>query len=342
MPDQKLRAGVIGCGLGANHAYAYDQAPEYELVAICDLNPEVIEGFYGRSRVEPGSVREYTDYHEMLEKEALDVVSVATPDDYHVNPVCDASDAGVKGIFCEKPLTINLKDGDRIIETVERNGTKMSVDHTRSWLPLYQAVRSAVLDGELGGLTRIVAFMGGRRSMLFRNGTHLVDAVCYFANAEPVWLIAAHERGFEDYGTEYKGEGGRDPMLDPGSTIIIEFANGVRGIVNSAKHTPSGLEFELLGPNGRFRLNDSHCLAWKSDQPEGSAEQAPAPHGASYGDFFGDSLIMPVQEIAQMIYNDVPSSSPPRRALNTLEILLGALISQSRDSEKVYLPLPRD
>ena len=57
MPDQKLRAGVIGCGLGANHAYAYDQAPEYELVAICDLKPEVIEGFYGRSRVEPGSVR---------------------------------------------------------------------------------------------------------------------------------------------------------------------------------------------------------------------------------------------------------------------------------------------
>ena len=341
MPDQKLRAGVIGCGLGANHGYAYDQAPEYELVAICDLKPEVIDGFYGRSRVEHGSVREYTDYHEMLEKEALDVVSVATPDDYHLNPVCDASDAGIKGIFCEKPLTINLKDGDRIIETVERNGTKMSVDHTRSWLPLYQAVRSAVRDGELGGLTRIVAFMGGRRSMLFRNGTHLVDAVCYFADAEPVWVIAAHERGFEDYGTEYKGEGGSDPMLDPGSTIIIEFANGVRGIVNSAKHTPSGLEFELLGPNGRFRLNDSHCLAWKSDQPEGSATEAPAPQGGTYGDFFGDSLILPVQEIAQMIFNDVPSSSPPRRALNTLEILLGALISQSRDSAKVYLPLPR-
>ncbi|CAI8022916.1 Probable cation efflux system protein Rv2025c [Geodia barretti] len=200
----------------------------------------------------------------MLEKENLDVVSVATPDDYHTNPVCDASDAGIKGILCEKPLTINLEDADRIIETVERNGTKMSVDHTRSWLPLYQAVRTSVRE-------------------------------------DPVWLIAAHEQGFEDYGIEYKGEGGHDPGLDPASSILIEFSNGVRGIVNSAKMTPAGCEFDLQGPNGRYVLNDSHCKAWKTDQPEGTATEAPAPQGETYGDFFGDSLIHPVRELAQMV-----------------------------------------
>ena len=342
MPNEKLRAGVIGCGLGANHGYAYVNAPEFELVAVCDLKPDVLNNFFERSRVTRGSVREYTDYHAMLEKENLDVVSVATPDDYHTNPVCDASDAGVKGVFCEKPLTINLNAADRIIKTVERNGTKMSVDHTRSWLPLYQAVRKAVREGEIGGLTRIVAHMGGRRSMLFRNGTHLIDGVCYFADVDPVWVIAAHEQGFEDYGTEYKGEGGKDPALDPASSIIIEFANGVRGIVNSAKITPAGCEFDLQGPTGRFRLNDTRCEAWKTDQPEGTATEAPAPQGDTYGDFLGESLIYPVRELAQMVWNDAPSSSPPRRARNTLEIMLGALLSQSRDSAKVHLPLPRD
>ncbi len=342
MPNEKLRAGVIGCGLGANHGYAYVNAPEFEIVAVCDLKPDVLNNFFERSRVTRGSVREYTDYHAMLEKENLDVVSVATPDDYHTNPVCDASDAGVKGVFCEKPLTINLNAADRIIKTVERNGTKMSVDHTRSWLPLYQAVRKAVREGEIGGLTRIVAHMGGRRSMLFRNGTHLIDGVCYFADVDPVWVIAAHEQGFEDYGTEYKGEGGKDPALDPASSIIIEFANGVRGIVNSAKMTPAGCEFDLQGPTGRFRLNDTRCEAWKTDQPEGTATEAPAPQGDTYGDFLGESLIYPVRELAQMVWNDAPSSSPPRRARNTLEIMLGALLSQSRDSAKVHLPLPRD
>ena len=108
-------------------------ASEFELVAVCDLKPDVLDTFFERSKITRGSVHEYNDYRAMLEKENLDVVSVATPDDYHTNPVCDASDAGVKGILCEKPLTINLNDADRIIETVERNGTKMSVDHTRSW-----------------------------------------------------------------------------------------------------------------------------------------------------------------------------------------------------------------
>ena len=56
---------------------------------------------------------------------------------------------------------------------------------------------------------------------------------------------------------------------------------------------------------------------------------------------FGDDLIAPVQELARMLRENASSSSPPRRARNTLEILLGALLSQSRDCAKVSLPLPR-
>ena len=59
-------------------------------------------------------------------------------------------------------------------------------------------------------------------------------------------------------------------------------------------------------------------------------------------EFFGDVLIPAVKEMAQMVWNAAESSSPPRRARNTLEIMKGALLSQSRDSAKVHLPLPRD
>ena len=342
MTDQKFRAGVIGCGLGANHAYAYANAPEYDLIAVCDLSAEVLGNFYENSRLEPGSVKQYSDYKEMLEQENLDVVSVATPDDHHTNPVCDASDAGVKGILCEKPLCIQLEDADRIIETVERNGTKMSVDHTRSWISSYQTVRQEIRDGEIGGLTRIIAHMCGRRAMLFRNGTHTVDAVCYFAESDPIWVIASHERGFEDYGTEYKGEGGSDPMLDPGSTIIVEFENGVRGIINGAKNTPALYEFDLMGPSGRYILDDKQCQKWKCDKPEGAPNPVDPPEGGGYHDYFGKDLIAPVQELAEMILNDVPSSSPPRRARNSLEIMLGALLSHSQDNAKIAIPLPRE
>ena len=343
MSDKRLRAGVIGCGVGSAHAYAYAHATEFELVSVCDLSPEVLETFWERSRLERGSVKQYRDYREMLEKEALDVVSVATPDDHHTEPVCDASNVGVRAVFCEKPICISLKDADRMIETVERNGTKMSVDHTRSFVPVVQEVRRQIRDGAIGGLTRMVQHMGGRRSMLFRNGTHAVDLVCFFADADPVWVIAAHEQGFENYGPEYKGEGGKDPRLDPGSTVIIEFANGVRGILNSAKMTPQFSEIDLQGPGGRYLISDAAGVrAWKTDEPEGRLTESPAPQAESCPAFLGDTLIPAVQELAQMVWNDAPSSSPPQRARNTLEILTGALVSQSQGSAKVHLPQPRD
>ena len=178
--------------------------------------------------------------------------------------------------------------------------------------------------------------------MLFRNGTHLIDGVCFFANAEPVWVIAAHELGFEDYGPVYDGKGGRDPQYDPGSTIIIEFANGVRGIVNSAKLTPQLFEYDLQGPNGRYWLTDKGCTAWKTEQREGRPEEAVPPSARGYIDPFGANLIPAVQELAQMVLNDAPSSSTPYRARNSLEIMLAALISQTKGSAKIELPLPRD
>jgi len=341
MVEKKLRAGVIGARLGASHAYAYANAPEYELVAVCDLLPRVMDELWERARLDEGSARTYTDYREMFANENLDVVSVAVPDHLHADPVCDASNAGVKGVFCEKPLTISLEDADRMVSTVERNGTKMSVDHTRSFVPNYRAARESVRNGDLGGLTRIVAHLGGHRSMLFRNGTHAIDLISFFADAGPKWVLAVHERGFEDYGAVYKGEGGKDPALDPGSTLIIEYANGVRAILNSAKMTPPITEIDLMGPSGRFRLDDESGTRWLSDTVEGPLTLDPTFDHPGFPDFLGDSLLPAVKEMAQMVWNDAESSSPPRRARDTMEIMLGALLSQDRGNVRVDLPLPR-
>ena len=341
MTEGKLRAAVIGAGVGGGHGYAYTRAPEYEFVAVCDINPEVLARFYERAEIERGSVAEYEDYRAMLERERLDVVSVATPDHLHVGPVCDAVAAGVRGIFCEKPLATTAEDADRIIDALARHNAVLSVDHTRSWLPSYQAVRTAIRSGEIGSLTRIVAHLGGRRAMLFRNGTHLVDAVCFFADAEPVWVIAAHERGFENYGPVYDGRGGKDPQFDPGSTIIVEFANGVRGLINCAKRTPQMFELDLQGTDGRFWMTDQQCMAWKTDAPEGTPEAVSPPPGRGYASPFGANLIPAVQELAQAIQGEALSSSPAVRGRHVLEIMVAALRSQAEGSAKVELPLPR-
>jgi predicted dehydrogenase len=339
---EKLRAGVIGCGLGSAHAYAYDRSEEFDLVAVCDLKPEVLDALWDRAKLERGSVPQYPSHREMLEAHDLDVVSVATPDHLHVDPICDASNAGVRGVLCEKPISTTLKDADRIIDVTEANGTVMSVDHTRSWIPSFQAVKREIEAGKIGGLTRIIAHLGGHRAMLFRNGTHTVDAVCYFAGAPPVWVMAAHEPALADYGVVYSGEGGKNPDLDPASTVIIEFANGVRGILNGAKMTPALHEIDLQGPEGRYVLDDEKVAAWRTEKVEGAPIETDPPPARGYADYFGDNLVPAVDELARMVLDGAPSSSPARRGRDTLEILIGALISQTRDGARVAIPLPRD
>ena len=128
--------------------------------------------------------------------------------------------------------------------------------------------------GAIGSLTRIVAYLGGKRAMLFRNTTHLIGSVCFYAGADPLWVIAALDRGFEDYGMIYKGEGGKDPALDPGATLIVEFANGVRALVMASKGTPARGRARPAGhPRADRRRRPGDGL-WHSAEEEGELQPA--------------------------------------------------------------------
>lgn len=338
----KLRAGVIGCGVGASHAYAYQQHPDIDLVAACDLNPAAFERFYSRARVAPGSLHQYTDYLQMLDREHLDLVSVATPDDYHAGPVTAAAERGAKGILCEKPLATSLADADRIVDVTERLGVPVLIDHTRCSEPYYVEARQQIREGYLGDLTRIFGYTGGKRAMLFRNTTHQLGGVCFFADSDPVWVIAALDRGFEDYGTVYKGEGGKNPALDPGATLIIEFANGVRALVSASKRTPPSARMDLMGSRGRIVVGERETQAWQSTEDEGEVHPQPVTWAQGQaGSDLGERLVPGVAHLVRMVRHGEPSNSPPRAARNVLEIIMGALRSQAQGMVPVKLPLPR-
>src|SRR5262249_9220922 len=164
----------------------------------------------------------------------------------------DAAEAGVQGIYCEKPIATTLADADRMIAACRANGVVLSVDHTRRWRPIWHQVRNLIRSGDLGPLRRIVATLSGRRAMLFRNGTHLLDMVTFFAAAAPAWLVAELDDEHAAYGQVYAGDGGRDPARDPGASAYIHFQNGVRAFVNATKDGFAGWEFLLYCERGRI------------------------------------------------------------------------------------------
>lgn len=335
---KRLRAGVIGLGVGIHHAHAFMRHPGVELVAMCDIRSEAHAAASARLGIPVSATRFYLDHREMLRAEALDLVSVATPDAYHADPVIDAANAGVRGILCEKPLAATLPDADRMIDASRRAGATLLVDHTRNFDVAYVETRAQVEAGAIGRLTRIVAYLGGRRAMLFRNHTHLLGSIRFFAGAGPEWIFAALDDGFEGYGLEYRGEGGRDPMLDPGGTFVIHFENGVRALVMASKGTPStGVQLDLLGTRGRITVGDKETRAWIAAEDEGALSSAPVTWAQGITGDLGERLVPAVRHLVDLVTVGGRSLSPPEEARDVLAMILGALRSQHDGPSPVRL-----
>jgi predicted dehydrogenase len=329
----KYRVGVIGCtGIGVAHASGLVGLDNAELAAGCDLSQAALDKFKQRWQATWPNVALYTNHRQMLEKEKLDIVTVATSDHRHADLVVDAANAGVKGVFCEKPMATNLADADRMLDAVERNDAILSVDHTRRWMPLWRHTKEAVVGGgRIGPVQYIIGTLGGGRAMLFRNGTHLIDTICYFADSDPTWVMAELEAGYEGY-SEYRGDGGHDPKTEPSTHGYIHFANGVRGYyAGGPKTTPSGLRLEIVGTTGYITISDRQGHIYKDD----TVEQIQPPSWPISGIPAG------VQELVRLIDQGGKPVSPGRAAHTVVEVIIGFLESQRRGNAKVTIPVAR-
>ncbi len=350
--NNPLRAGVVGLtGIGANrpapgpgpgtgidmphsHVAAYRHVAETEPVAVCDIVPEKLDDFHRTWDDALPDVRGYTDYREMLAREQLDVISVATPDDRHAQIVVDAVEAGVRGIICEKPIASTLADADRMIAAVEGAGVPMLVDHTRRWMFPWLQVAEVIASGEIGEVQRIIANQGGPRAMLFRNGTHMFDTILWYAGGTPTAVYAIAEAGFENYPPRYASDGGHDPDTDPAMSVVVEFDNGVRAFWNMCKTMPQVFTLEVLGTAGIARVGDSDNATVTVQNNRGFQQRSlPRPH-YTLGHIAGC-----VDEMVQLIHHGGQPSMDGRTSRQVVEVLLAALHSQHAGNARISLPI---
>jgi predicted dehydrogenase len=317
----------------ASHAAAYHAHPQTEVVGVCDIRTEALDNFKKTwSDVWP-QLRYYTDYRELLAQEQPDLVSVATPDHLHADITVDAAEGGAKAILCEKPIATTLADADRMIAAAEANNVLLSIEHTRRWASSFHKARELIRSGELGALRSMVCSMFSKRSMLFRNGTHMIDMLCFFAEAAPQWVFAELEAGFDHF-TEYKGDGGRDPGQDPAASAYIHFANGVRAFYESVKVPFPGSQFSLTCEQGRIEVSDQECVLIRAETHRGNARMTVVPDEYQ--------LTMQVAAVGELIHvleqgGELVSSA--RSARQTLEIMLAMLKSHQLGNVRVNLPL---
>jgi len=146
-----VKAAVIGTGGMGRGLIAQCQKEFIDLKAICDINPQR-RGVVSKSMMESGwpQPNEYEDWREMLGKEDLEAVIIATPLWSHAEITVGCLDAG-KHVLCEKMMAKTEADCVRMINASRRNNRVLEIGYQRYYNPVYQAAyNNIVRQGLLG------------------------------------------------------------------------------------------------------------------------------------------------------------------------------------------------
>lgn len=117
-PSDELTKAVVGVGgMGQGHV----RYPGERLLAICDVDASHLQRTLAGIN-NPKDVKAYKDFREVLERPDIDIIHVVTPPHWHGLISIAAADAG-KDVWCEKPMTRTIGEGQKVVEAMRRNGT---------------------------------------------------------------------------------------------------------------------------------------------------------------------------------------------------------------------------
>lgn len=314
-----VRFGIIGCGGIANHFHLKDLAaiPEAELVACADVREEA-----ARSTAERWGARAWTtDHHELLRREDLDAVIVATYHPTHARIGCDVLGAG-KHLLVQKPLCTTMEDADRLVAAAAASERKtMCLPY--NWSNGYREAARLVQAGAIGKICQIrrrIAHGGPPRDSwfydpevaqfgaLFDMGVYAMSGITGLAGpaVSAIGLVRTMEEGVR---------------IDDNAIAQLEFASGAIGTAETAWTQRATRENTVIyGDTGTLVLPG-----------EGDALQIYAAGLEAAGQPGWASLDLPStpreaahRHFVRCIQEDRPPLGTPEHARHVVEIMLAA------------------
>ncbi|MEM6883696.1 MAG: Gfo/Idh/MocA family oxidoreductase [Verrucomicrobiota bacterium] len=150
-----LRVGCIGMGrMMYWHVNVFMQS--CQLVAVCDVDKTRRESERDRVNAHYGNTQcvAYNDYREILNRDDIDIVVIATPDHWHATLVIEAARAG-KHIYCEKPLTHDIDESIRVMEEVKKAGVILQTGSQQRLNQEFRVAADLVRNEVAGKVLRI-------------------------------------------------------------------------------------------------------------------------------------------------------------------------------------------
>lgn len=151
------RVGVGYIGLGNRGDQVHDAFLEHgdaETAAVCDLREDYLDLAVRKSRATPAR---YKDYRKLLEDKAVDAVVIATPDHWHALMFVAACHAG-KDVYVEKPLSLTVSEGRKMVDVAGRTGRVVQVGTNRRSWKTYREAAEFIRSGGIGHVTAARCF----------------------------------------------------------------------------------------------------------------------------------------------------------------------------------------
>lgn len=142
-----LKWGLIGCGDIARRrvAPALRDLPSCELVAVNRSRFEAAEAFAR----EFGACKWHRNWRDLISDEEVEAVYIATPVHLHAEQAIAATEAG-KHVLCEKPMAMNVKECERMIDAARAHRVKLGVAYYRHFYPIIARIKNILAAGEIG------------------------------------------------------------------------------------------------------------------------------------------------------------------------------------------------
>lgn len=147
-----IRVALVGLGkMGISHQAILNSTNGINLVAVCDSTP-----FVGSVMSRYTKVKNYSDYDEMLEKEQIDAIVIATPPKAHVSMVSKAIEKKI-AIFCEKPFVLETADGKRLADAADAAGIVNQVGYHYRFVASFMRAKKLLDAGVIGRIHHVSA-----------------------------------------------------------------------------------------------------------------------------------------------------------------------------------------
>lgn len=292
---RKLKAGIIGLGVGESHIQGYESHPGCEVAVLCDLSEEKLK----TAGQKYSGKRLTRDANEVLKDPDIQIVSIASYDNDHYDQIAKAIESG-KHIFVEKPVCLNAKELKGIRRLLKANprvriSSNLILRRTPRFLYLKQAIRDGVfgklfhMEGDYfyGRIHKITEGWRGKipfYSVFYGGGIHMVDLLLWLTGDKVTEVAAAGNR-IASEGSQFK--------YNDFTAALLKFKSGMTAKISSnfGCVVPHFHGLEIYGTQASFWNGPEHGTLFESRDPKAAPRKITQIYpGAQKGDLLPDFI----------------------------------------------------